>query len=104
LEAVVLRIDVAPMLLRWHTITFIVNQLRQAVFECAAERDVAEVVLCDFVLLLDPFRGLGGSVVFEPTVRIGDLRAEVVVDDGGVFSRLGISVQAALVVGCSRRG
>lgn len=92
LEAVVLRIDVAAMFLRWHTIALVVNQLRQAVLECAAERDVAEVVLRDLVLFLDPFCGLGGGVVFKPAVRVSDLRAKVVVDDGGVFSRLGVGL------------
>ena len=80
------------MFLRRHTVAFVVHELCEAVLEGAAEGDVAQVVLCDFVLLLDPFRGLGRSVVFEPTVRVGDLRAEVVVNDGGVFSRLGVSL------------
>jgi len=92
LEAVVLRVDIAPVFLRWHTIALVVNQLRQSVLECAAERDVAQVVLCDFILFLDPFRGLGGGVVFEPAVRVGDLRAEVIVGDGGVHARLGVSL------------
>ena len=92
LEAIVLRVDVATVFLGRHTVAFVVHELREAVLEGAEEGDVAEVVLCDFILLLDPFRGLGGGVVFEPTVRVGDLRAEVVVNDGGVFSRLGIGL------------
>lgn len=92
LEAVVLRVDVTAVFLRRHAIAFVVHELREAVLEGAAEGDVTQVVLCDFVLLFDPFGGLGGSVVFEPTVRVGDLCAEVVVNDGGVFSRLGVSL------------
>ena len=92
MEAVVLRVDVAAVFLRRHAVALVVDELRQAVLEGAAEEDVAEVVLCDFVLFLDPFRGLGGGVVFEPTIRVGDLRAEVVVDDGFVHARLGISL------------
>ena len=92
LEAVVLRVDVTTVFLRRHAVAFVVHELREAVLECAAEGNVAEVVLCDFVLFLDPFRSLGGGVVFEPTVRVGDLRAEVVVNYGGVFSRLGVSL------------
>ena len=80
------------MFLRRHAVAFVVHELREAVLEGATEGDVAQVVLRDFILFLDPFRGLGGSVVFEPTVRVGDLRAEVVVNDGGVFSRLGVSL------------
>ena len=80
------------MFLRRHAVAFVVHELREAVLECAAEGDVAQVVLRDLVLLLDPFGGLGGGVVFEPTVRVGDLRAEVVVNDGCVFSRLGVSL------------
>ena len=53
---------------------------------------MAQVVLRDFVLLLDPFSGLGAGVVFEPTVRVGDLCAEVIVNDGFVHARLGISL------------
>lgn len=92
LEAVVLRVDVTAVFLRRHAIAFVVHELREAVLEGAAEGDVAQVVLRDFVLLFDPFGGLGGGVVFEPTVRVGDLRAEIVVNDGGVFSRLGVGL------------
>ena len=80
------------MLFRRHAVALVINELRQAVLECAAEGDVAEVVLCDFILFFDPFRDLGGGVVFEPTIRVGDLRAEVVVDNGFVHARLGISL------------
>ena len=92
LEAVVLRVNVATVFLRRHAVAFVVHELGEAVLEGAAEGDVAQVVLRDFVLLLDPFRGLGGGVVFEPTVRVGDLRSKVVVNDGGVHARLGISL------------
>lgn len=53
---------------------------------------MAQVVLGDLVLRLDPFRGLGGGVVLKPTVRVGDLRSEVVVNDGFVHARLGIGL------------
>lgn len=92
LEAVVLRVDVAAVFLRRHAIAFVVNELCEAVLECVAERDVAEVVLSDLVLFLDPFCGLGGGVVFKPAVRVGDLRAEVVVNDSVVHARLGVGL------------
>ena len=88
LEAVVLRVDVTAVFLGRHAVALIVHELCQSVLECAAEGDVAEVVLRDFVLFLDPFGGLGGGVVFKPTVRVGDLCAEVVVNNGGVLSKI----------------
>ena len=106
LEAVVLRVDVTAMFLGRHAVAFIVHELREAVLEGAAEGDVAQVVLCDFVLRLDPFSGLGGGVVFEPTVRVGDLCAEVVVNDGGVFSRLRVGLDgiALLLLVAAEKG
>ena len=92
LKPVVLRVDVAAVFLRRHAVTFVVDELRQTVLKGAAEGDVAQVVVGDFVLRLDPLCSFDRGVVFEPTVRVGDQCAEVIVNDSGVFSCLGVGL------------
>ena len=64
----------------------IVGKLGQAGPNLVAERDFAEIGLSDVVLGFYPLCCLGAVVIFEPTVRVGDLCTEVVVDNIYCFS------------------
>ena len=58
----------------------IVGELGETCLHLVAEWDFLEVGLSDFVLGLYPLSRLGGVVVLEPSVWVGDLCAEVVVN------------------------
>ena len=81
LEAVVLGEDIARALLRRRGVARIVEQLLEPRADRAALGDRREERVGDLVLRRDPRGDLGvdADIVLEPAVRVGDLRAVVVV-------------------------
>ncbi len=65
----------------------VVPQLHEAVAYVVAGGQSGEIAERRFVLPPDPFGGAVGVVVFEPAVRVGDLRSEIVIDDIFAFRR-----------------
>ena len=89
LESVVLvEIPLAVLLVRRRAHLFVVGNFLEPREYLFAGGKLFQIGLGYFILRLYPGSGLGGSVVFQPTIWIGDLRAEVIVDSI-VFARLG---------------
>ena len=89
LESVVLvEIPFAVLLVRGRAHLFVVGDFLEPREYLFAGGKLFKIGPGHFILRLDPGGSLGGSVVFQPTIWIGDLRAEVIVDSI-VFARLG---------------
>ncbi len=70
----------------------IVVELLKACFYLGAIGNFFKIAEGNLVFGLDPFGGFGGVVVFQPTIRIGDFDAEVVVNLI-ILARLGVVEQ-----------
>ena len=78
------------VLLERHTDFLVIGSLLQSLQNRLAERDAVDILTCDGVLCLHPLRRFATCVVLQPSVRVGNLLAEILVHDI-VLPRLRIS-------------
>src|ERR1044071_7981956 len=78
--------------------TRVVIELREPCFQFLAKWDLVEVAESQSILFVDPGFRLGRGFVFEPAIRIVNLRAEIVVD---LFDFLGYGVDELRII-CGR--
>ena len=75
------------MLLKWDARPFVVRHLLEPFEQPLALRYAVQIGIGDGILRLHPLGGLCAGVVFEPTVGVGHLGAEILVY--GVVARCG---------------
>ena len=79
LQSAVAREVVPIAVLRRSALCRVVPQLRKACLDLLARWQRVEVVECNLVLLLNPSGCSLGIVILQPTIRVGNLGAEIVV-------------------------
>ena len=85
LQAAVLLVEVASALAHGNAHLGVIPQLRDPLFEAIAPGQPGEIVRRHLILGRHPGGDVRRVEVFHPPVRVGDLRAEVVVDDVALF-------------------
>ena len=67
----------------------VISQFRQPFQEILLERYLAQILVCHFVLHFYPSGGSCAGIIFQPSVRVGNLRTEIHVYSV-YFCRLGV--------------
>ena len=79
----------------------VIEQLRHTLLQCTSKWNTLQVGISDSILGLYPCLGGSRSVVFEPTIRIGDTSTEVFINNSRVLHCLGI-IDFARTAGAAR--
>ena len=96
---VLVKVVLTIVFFRREAAALVIVELFEASTDILAERNITEIILCEFILCLHPFESLGGGVVLERTVCVDHLHTESLVDSA-VGGGCRILQRSLLTAGC----